>query len=426
MVTALAGFVGARFLGAGLGLLTQLVLARTLLPADVTVVLMAMSASAFLSLLMNGGETQLASTHLPRLLARRRSNTLRAFHGTALRGMVLVFVCLVAALAAAWWFQALPEPVLLALGIGLLCAPFSGLARYNSIICNSMRWFPLSYVPDFIVRPGLFLLAIAALIAAGFGRGAISVLAGFAVLVWLVGFGQSVLMQGQGLRISHWQSYRARYAKVLRPRSLALLLVSVVSFAFADVVMLLAGLLLPAETAAVAGVAVRLAAIAGFVLQAAQLFILPDFTQAMERRQVASANALLWRMNGLTLVMALAGLVATLLLGRFALSFFGTGYVEGVGVLTLFMVGQSIRALGGMNQNLLAVSGHQIRTASSCLVALVILVLTALLFTSAVGLVGLGLAVIAAELAWMLGLAAQANGLCGRRADLLWLARHAG
>ena len=41
------------------------------------------------------------------------------------------------------------------------------------------------------------------------------------------------------------------------------------------------------------------------------------------------------------------------------------------------------------------------------------------------GLLGIGYAVIAAELGWMLILAYQANVLCGRRADLLWLARHA-
>lgn len=423
MIAALAGYVGARFLGAGLGLLTQLVLARALLPADVTIVFMAMSAAAFLSLLMNGGETQLASTHLPRLFAKGWLRPVAAFHGSVLRGMVWVFLGLAVLLALLWKLGVFAESVSLALALGLLCAPLSGLARYNSMIANSLRWFPLSYVPDFIVRPGLFLLAIAVFILTGMSHNVYAVLAAFAVFVWVVGIGQSALMQGQGLRFSHWGDYRSRYARTLRPRSFALLVVSVVSFAFADIVMLLAGFLLPAEDAAVAGVAVRLAAIAGFVLQAAQLFILPDFTEAIQRRQEGAANALLWRMNGLTMLMALAALVGALLVGRFALSLFGDGYVAGANLLTLFLVGQSIRALGGMNQNLLAISGYQIRTASSCVVALVILVFAALLFIPKLGLIGLGYAVIASELAWMLGLASQAQSLCGRRADLLWLAR---
>jgi len=424
MIAALAGYVGARFLGAGLGLLTQLVLARTLLPADVTIIFMAMSAAAFLALLMSGGETQLASTHLPQLL-ERGTTALAGFHALVLRHMAAVFAVLLVVLALVWWLQVFSEMVMLALAVGLACAPFSALARYNSMIANSLRWFPLSYVPDFIVRPGLFLVTIAGFIALGLSHNVLAALAAFATFVWLVPLGQAMLMQGRGLRLAHWADYQPRYARALRPRSMALLVVSVVSFAFADIVMLLAGFLLPAEEAALAGVAVRLAAIAGFVLQAGQLFVLPDFTRAMAHRDDATANALLWRMNGLTVLMALAGLAVTMVLGRFVLSFFGPAYVGGAGLLTLFLVGQSIRALGGMNQNLLAISGHQIHTASSCIVALVILVFGAVLMTSHMGLIGLGYAVIIAELAWMLGLAAQAGSLCGRRADLLWLTRNA-
>lgn len=423
MIAALAGYVGARFLGAGLGLLTQLVLARVLLPADVTTVFMAMSAAAFLSLLMNGGETQLASTHLPRLFAKGWMQPVRAFHGAVLRGMVLMFVALGLCLTVLWLLNLLSAEVMLALAVGWLCAPLSGLARYNSMIANSLRWFPLSYVPDFIVRPGLFLVVIVAFVFMGLSHNVFAVLAAFAALVWLVGLGQSALMEGQGLRFSHWGDARGRYARALRPRSVALLVVSVVSFAFADIVMLLAGLLLRPEDAAVAGVAVRLAAIAGFILQASQLFVLPDFSEAMARRQEGTANALLWRMNGLTVLVALAAVAGALVLGPFALSLFGATYVGGANLLTLFLVGQSIRALSGMNQNLLAIGGHQIRTAVSCLVALAILILMAVLLIPTMGLLGLGYAVIAAELAWMLGLAAQAQSLCGRRADLLWLAR---
>jgi hypothetical protein len=40
------------------------------------------------------------------------------------------------------------------------------------------------------------------------------------------------------------------------------------------------------------------------------------------------------------------------------------------------------------------------------------------------GLIGLGYGAIAAEIFWLLGLAAQAQRLCGRRADMLWLARN--
>jgi O-antigen/teichoic acid export membrane protein len=144
----------------------------------------------------------------------------------------------------------------------------------------------------------------------------------------------------------------------------------------------------------------------------------------MTRRDEASANAVLWRMNGLTILVALAALLGALLLGRFVLSFFGTHYERGAELLVLFLVGQAVRALGGMNQNLLAIGGYQVRTAWPCVVALLVFVGGAALLVPALGLLGIGYAVIAAELVWMLLLASQAGNLCGRRADLLWLTRH--
>ena len=425
MIAVLAGYVGARFLGAGLGLLTQLVLVRALSPPHVTQVFIAMSGAAFMSLLMNGGETQLASTQMPKLLAHGERRAIAAFHGFVLRNMVLLLLVLAAGLGTVWSLRLLSDDVAIALAVGLVAAPMSGYMRYNAMVANSLRWFPLSYVPDFIVRPGLFLVTIFVFLVTGLCHNVELVLGAFAVYVWGVALGQAALMQGEALKPSHWVAYRPLYARALRPRSIALLLVSIVSFAFADVVMLLAGFLFAPDDAAVVGVTVRLAAIAGFVLQAAQLFTLPDFTESLARREVGRANGMLWRTNSLTVVMALAGLVAALLLGRWVLAVFGEHYEKGAALLTLFLVGQSIRALGGMNQNLLAIGGYQVRTAWPCFVALLVLCGAAFLLVPSAGLLGIGYAVIAAELAWMLFLALQAQMLCGRRADLLWLARNA-
>jgi O-antigen/teichoic acid export membrane protein len=425
MIAALAGYVGARILGAGLGLLTQLVLTRALPPADVATVFLAMSGAAILSLLMNGGETQLASTHLPKLLTFGRQRALAAFHGYVAHNMLAVYFLLVAAFLLAHAAGLLQAPVETAFLTALVCAPFAGLARYNSMIANSQRWFPLSYIPDFIVRPALFLLSIAAFIVLGLQSQVYLVLVAFAASVWAVTLGQTLLLKGQHLRIRHLVANRRRYGQVLRPRSVALLVVGVTSFAFADIVMLLAGFLLTPEDAAVAGVAVRLAAIAGFILQAAQLYVLPDFTEALARGNSDKANTVLWHTNGLSLLVILTMLVGAVALGRYALAFFGEVYVTGAMLLVLFIAGQSIRALGGMNQSLLAIQGHQVRTAVSCLFALIILVLASVVLTRQWGLIGLGYAAIAAELTWIVALSLQAQSLCGRRADLLWLARNA-
>jgi O-antigen/teichoic acid export membrane protein len=117
----------------------------------------------------------------------------------------------------------------------------------------------------------------------------------------------------------------------------------------------------------------------------------------------------------------LAALVATVMLGRFVLGLFGPDYVAGASLLVLFMVGQSLRAMGGMNQQILSINGFQLRTAGACVLALVVLVCLSVLLTQAMGPVGMGWAVVGAELVWLVALAAQASSLCGQRGDVLWL-----
>ena len=424
MVGLLAGVVGSRFIGAGLGFLSQVVLARILPVADVGVVLLAMSAAAFASLLCIGGYAMLAMTQLPKLATHGRDSLLRAFHRVVLTDAVYVCVVLAVLTYAASYFFNLSHGQNLALLFGMLCAPASALMRYNSSIASSERWFKLAYVPDLLLRPALFLLLLLIAWGSGFDLHMTSVIVMFVAGTFAITIGQAVVLGHRGLGLGDFGRTRAMLVRPLRSRAVALTIVSMVALAFADIVTLVAGLVLPEADVAVVGITMRLAAIAGFVLQAGQMFVLPDFTQALVRRDNKLANVLLLRINLTTLLVVGAGLVAAIVLGRFALSIFGADYVRGAGLLVLFMVGQSIRALGGMNQHILSINGHQLRTAGACVVALAILVCMAVLLCKSWGIIGLGYAVVAAEVAWLLALAAQAQKLCGRRGDLLWLARH--
>ncbi len=421
MLRLMLGYVGARFFGAGLGLLTQIVLARLLAQSDVGTVLMAMSAAAFISLFAIGGHAMLATTELPRILAQGSIRRIRAFHGAALQDGIYGLLFLSLVIVVLVWFSPLSHNVKLALVFGLATAPASGLMRYNSVAANSHRRFQLSYVPDFIVRPGLFLVIMAGLWLSGATPGAVAALMVFAGVGTTVALGQAFILGYDGLLPLHWRRTIPRFTRVIRNRAFALVIVSTVTLAFADIVTLLAGLVLPPDDVAIVGITMRLAAIAGFVLQATQMFVLPDFTAAITRRNGAAANALLWKMTGMTLAVVGAGLLTTIFLGERVLHIFGSDYGEGAWLLVLFMIGQSIRALGGMNQNLLSIHGKQLRTAWACVLALVVLVVLTVMLSRLVGRDGIGYAVIAAECVWLFGLAREAKMLIGRRGDLLWL-----
>jgi O-antigen/teichoic acid export membrane protein len=237
----------------------------------------------------------------------------------------------------------------------------------------------------------------------------------------LTTIGHALALKGNCISWKHFGWPRRFFANKIRSRAVALTLVSATMLAFADVVIMVAGFLLPERDLAIAGVAMRVAAIAGFVLQAGQMLVMTDFTQALVRKDESSVEEILKRVNGLTVAVALSSLLGVIVLGRFALGLFGSEYQDGAFLLVLFMVGQSLRALGGMNQQILSINGFQVRTAVSCVLALFVFVVSAVVLCSWFGALGLGFAVIASELVWLLALAYQAANFCGRRGDLLWV-----
>lgn len=424
MIGKLVGVVGSRFIGAGLGFASQFVLARLLPVEDVGVVFLAMSAAAFVSLALIGGYAMLALTQVPRLIELGKPRLLNRFHQSALWDASVMLLLSIIVVALALWTVNFSHGQKLALIFGLISAPVSALLRYNSVVANSIRRFGLSYVPDFLVRPALLLGGLLVPWVFGLSFGVTSVLILFVGIVYVVAAVQNIMLGGQSLLAAGIAKPRRRFAAALRGRVLSLAIVSAVALAFADIVTLVSGLILPEHDVAIVGVAVRLAAIAGFVLQAGQQFILPDLTQALVRRDNKLASSLLMKINLTTLAVVVAALLGSIILGRYVLSFFGPDYAAGATLLVLFIVGQAVRGLGGMNQHLLSLNGKQLRTAGACLLSLAIFFCLSTFLCHNMGFVGMGYAVIASELAWQLALAAQAQKLTGRRGDLLWLAQN--
>jgi O-antigen/teichoic acid export membrane protein len=74
--------------------------------------------------------------------------------------------------------------------------------------------------------------------------------------------------------------------------------------------------------------------------------------------------------------------------------------------------------MGGMNGQLLALGGHQVRSAATCVVAVVLLVALAAVLTPLWGLVGIALATLGAEVFWAISLGVLTQRLEGRRGDI--------
>ncbi len=421
MFAMVLGLMGLRVAGAVLNLVSQIIFTRIFNPGDVGVIFLAMSTAAFFGLLATVGYPWLAMTQLPRFSALGLTKIQHAFHGAFLRdGLVALFsICIISVVFSA--ALNITSDAKTALLFACLAMPASVLLRYGSAVANALRLFNLSYAPDFIVRPGLLLLYISALILLGFKISMQHALIAFVVSLYVVSVAQAYVLGRQGALPSDFMKARPNLTKALRSRAGALAIVALVTTSFADLVTMIAGFVLPPEELAILAVAVRLAAIAGFFIQVAQQFVLADLTEALTKQNHHAARQLLIRLNYMTMATILPALVGAAFLGPFALNLFGPHYVAGQSLLMVLMLGQSIRAFSGMNQQLLSIAGHQIKTAWACILALAVLVIGAFSAAPSYGMMGIGFAVVAAELSWSIILALQAQRLTGARGDIFWL-----
>jgi O-antigen/teichoic acid export membrane protein len=421
MIQLALGSVGSRLVGAGISLLTQLVLTRNFPASDVGIIFLAMSMAAIFSLIVSAGYPSLSLTQLPRFQALKLNRLIAAFHGAFLRDFAAVTSALFLIVGAIVILAPINSGLRIALIFGCLSAIPSGLMRYNGSLANVLRRYKLAFLPDFIFRPSLFFIYIAGAFALGYQLSLIHVLWVFIASNSIVALTWAMLMREGGLKFKFWSEAKPKLTGALRNRLLALMIVAAVTTLFADVVTLIGGFLLPHEQVAMLGLTIRLASLAGFIIQSSQQFVLSDLTHALTIHDAKSADSILLKMNFLTLGTVVAALIAAILFGRFFLSFFGSVYEQGHWLLVMLIVGQAVRALSGMNQHMLSIGGFQLRSAVACLIGMLILIVSWLLFQPVFGILGVGLAVISAELCWGLIVGGETQKLTGRRGDLFWL-----
>ncbi len=407
--------MGARLAGAGFGFLSQLMLARAFPPYEVGIAFLAISITTFVSLLITGGYHTIGLTYLARFQAFGRSSLITAFLSAARRDMVVLAIIAIIA-ASLFLFAPADKGVVAASFWGTLAAVPLAAIRLNNSAANAQRRFALSYAPDFVFRPGLLLAWLGGLWLFGATQSAMPVLWALPVIALVVAIGQAVLLGADNV----WKpaAPRVDMRKYYRSRAVAMLAVTIVSGATADVVVMIGGLFLVPEDVAVLGVAIRVAALVGFFALASQQFVLRDLVGALSGGQRESVDIVLRRTNLSSIAIMAASLLVVLVIGPWILALFGPHYADAYWPLLVFLVAQSVRVLGGMNAQLLALGGHQLRSAMLCVLALLVLVVGAAALAPVWGIMGIALATLAAELFWAIGLGFLAQKLEGRRGDL--------
>jgi O-antigen/teichoic acid export membrane protein len=370
-----AFILGCRITGALLTFGTQLILARWMGASALGVYLFAFSWCLVLSTIGGLGLPMAAIRFIGESISRSDKAGIRFFVS---RGSLIVLSSSAAIMVAGILllnFVPFPGdeyefPVLL---FALIAVPFFALLRFDTGCANALSLFPLSFIPNNIVRPALFLLLMT--IAWSFG-GVID--ANVAMWWHLIAIG---LTSAGTLILLRRQFGNARRSPVtpgdvrlwLRT-SIPLLLMDLVGNFFPELTVIFVSAFLPSQDVGIYAVAFRIAMLIMFGLNAVDAFVAPKIASQYASNDRESLQQTINRATRLRFFSALAGAAVLYLSGKPLLAVFGPEFESGYIPLALFIPAFVVSAGVGPVIRILSVTGHQLY----CMYALIISVILAL------------------------------------------------
>ena len=410
--------MGARLVGASVGLISQVLLARLLGAEALGHVYLALSLAAVLAVICGLGLPSVTSRFIAQHGARRDLAGLAAFIrgsrlSTALAAFVTVTLC---GLVVLVW-PADEHGGRLVLALGLATVPAFLALRLNGAIANGYRRFGTSYLPDLLGRPVLLLIA-AGIIATGLTYNcaytALSLhLAGISLLAFWQYRAVNRILDDEKSRMQPAEEPESPPKRRWLHHAMPMVPLALFTSMFADLAILFAGPFLAPDALATFGVCLKLALLIGFAVQVLHQITLPDAADAYVGEQHGLLRRLITRANGLGMMVCLASTIGVTVLGQWILGLFGPEFLAGHLCLVILSLSQLVRASLGPASHILALAGQERSTIPVSIVSMAALgVLNAVLIPT-FGLVGAALSVLLTTLIWAGWLAALSHRRAG-------------
>lgn len=384
----------ARLGGAGIAILTQLLVARTVGAEGLGGYYLALSSLALLSMFGSLGLPWIVPGMVASAEKENRSDVLHLFRLARVdAGKVSVGLAGLA-LIAVWLWPGLDTEWRLAMSLAAMTVPATTQMRMNGALANAKRRFTLAYVPELLLRPlFVFAVAVGLYFVAPIWAVPGLLLANLAATA-LLGAGQAwaLRVRETGPDMPHLGAVKAEYRnhrKAALPMVAATLFLAI----FADLDILIAGLFLDAHNLGIVSAALRMSVFVGFFVQAGHQIIMRDLADA----QVNADKARMARVVGLANLsnLAVAGLamIGAAVLGQRVLCLFGDDFTAAYPALLLLVFAQGMRAAAGPGVQMLAVAGRTRESAPVFMAAALVLVLANAVLIPLMGIVGAALAV---------------------------------
>lgn len=413
-----AGLMAARVMGAGAGLITQLLLAHSLSPSDLGLFYIFSSMAIVLGTVATLGYPGIANQLIARYQARGDDSSLLGFIGIARRDAVIVSLIIASLCIAATAVAAGGDPnTVWPAAIAALAIPAFAMMRVSGGLANGFQLFALSFLPDNFVRPALFLSALAGALLLLGPLSLLEVTSLFTGLVVAVASIQWLALRWSGRTTGTVGKPGRSQVKAWRKSGLQLVVPLLISALFADIAILCAGFVMAPAEVATFGLCIKIAFLFGFVVQVAHQLVMPCFASFLIDRDRASIESTIAKTNIVAIAAMAAAVCAIALFGEQVLALFGDEFRSGTVVLILLGATQMVRALGGPALSLLIASGRHARGIPVIVGSLLLFIASCVALAPIFGAAGAATAVLISSATSCLGLAVVVKNEFGLRCD---------
>lgn len=349
-----------RVSGAALTFATQVLLARWMGATELGIYVVAFSWCLILSTLGGFGFPFAAIRFIGEGLSRSDMATVNGF---VARGAQIVFgVSISIALLGMLVLYILPgsgnEIESSALLFAMVAVPFLAILRFDTGCANAASMFGLSFIPNNIARPLLFLLVISIVWFAGgtLNAGAAMHMHMFVIVVVTIG---SFILIRQKLRRRTGNGEKKMQTRLWVRTGIPLLLMDLFGSFFPELTVIIVGAFLPHSEVGVYAIAFRVAMLIMFGLNAVDAYVAPKITGLYATDDHGALADAVDRATQLRFIGAVVGAIALLLFGNQILAVFGPEFAAGRTALIFLVAALVVSAAVGPVIKILSVTGHQ-------------------------------------------------------------------
>jgi O-antigen/teichoic acid export membrane protein len=405
LTRGIVGTAGLRAAQAVLALLTAVVLARLLAPEGYGAYSFAMAIVAFLAIPSELGVPGLAVREIAVANARGDWPRMRAFIAWSHRNVAAVSLVVVLATALVLFLarDRIDGERLACLWLGLLLVPLVSLGALRSAMLQGLKRVVLGQMPEFVVRPAVFLGLIGLLLLSGRVLESASGAMALQIVAIAVSFSVGLLLFARhrpaGLRVAE----RAAVDGLWWRSAIAFGMFAAMRLVNGRTDVLALGLFQDDAEVGIYRVAVQLATSIIFGLQIVNPIQGPHLAHIYAAGDMQAFQRVVTRTSRIVFAITVPAVCAVVLFGKPIIALvFGSAYEGAYLPLVILAAGQLVNASMGSVGSVLNMTGHERDTVRSLAAGAAVNVALNLLLTPQMGMMGAAAATSASLVTWNL------------------------